>query len=185
MATLDNIFNPYERNRWYYAEEGESLDVCPISLCYLSGSQDISKTQTIYSKRIMKVVPKTVHENLKIKHYIKIGEECPICYNAIIQKRDAYLTECGHSFHLSCIYNYYYKNYLEKEGLIWCPICRQDMGDYSDLKKMYCNSKNIFDTLDDFWNTMEYEIPRDCNYNHFTGLNNNCTRCIEYRKCKK
>ena len=50
---------------------------------------------------------------------------------------------------------------------------------------MYYNSKNIFDTLDDFWNTMEYEIPRDCNYNHFTGLNNNCTRCIEYRKCKK
>ena len=192
MTTLDNIFNPYERNRWYYADKEGNLEICPINICYESGDQEISKTKTIYkthiikgrSRFISKNVPKTVYENLKVKHYIKISEECPICYDPIIHKRDAYLTDCGHSFHLSCINAYYYKNYFEKEGNIWCPICRSDIGTFDGLKNIYCNSNNRLDKLEDFWNTMSYEIPRACGYDHFTGLNDSCIECLEYRKCK-
>ena len=46
MTTLDNIFNPYERNRWYYADKEGNLEICPINICYESGDQEISKSKT-------------------------------------------------------------------------------------------------------------------------------------------
>ena len=184
MATLENIFNPYERNRWHYIEDGEFLEVCPVIICNMDGNHEISKTKEIYVwKKKNKIVTKTIEENLKIKHYIKIGEECPICYDPIFHKNNAYLTECGHSFHKSCLMNYDYANHLVLKGIIWCPMCRGDMGLYGDSTEIYCNSKNDLDKLEDFWNNKQYKTPQACSsYNHFVGFNKNCYECIRFRK---
>ena len=195
---LDNIFNPYERNRWEYVEEGGTLNICPILISYYSGGQEISKYKTEYVKAkskktnrivsIKKTIKKTTEENLKIKHYIKIGEECPICCEPIFHKQNSFLTSCGHVFHYSCIYNYYYSICLETEAEIRCPMCRGDMGEFDGLKDKYqTDNENGLDKLECFWDTLEYKIPDFCypSFNHFSGFNKYCKKCIAYRKCKR
>lgn len=129
-------------------------------------------------------IKKSIIENLKIKHYIKFGENCPICYDDIISRYDAFLTDCGHSFHLSCIINYDYKNIYNKLG-IFCPICRSDIGNYYDLKDRFTNSSNNLDKLEDFNFNIKFKVPKVCfNYhdliylNHFQTHNfKNCFYC--------
>ena len=63
-----------------------------------------------------------ITDPLKIKHYIKQrGEECSICLDEITSRKNSILTACGHSFHKSCLCNYYFKNYSKFDE---CPICR-------------------------------------------------------------
>lgn len=169
MTTIEDVYNPNERNRWFYAEEGECLEVCPLNItndldCHISKE-------------------KTIKENLKIKHYIKFGEECPLCYEPIFYKKNAYLTDCGHSFHLSCIHSYEMANLYSLTG-VFCPMCRSDMGMFTGVGEIYYNSKRGLDKLEDFWNNISYTIPTPC-FNHILGLNNNCQDCINYRKCKR
>jgi hypothetical protein len=167
MATLDNIYHPNERNRWFYQEEGKYLEVCPINI-----------VDDMHSHLLLK--EKTVEENLKVKHYIKIGEECPLCYEPILYKKNAFLTDCGHSFHLSCIHSYEMANLFRS---IYCPMCRSDMGIWGESGKIYFNSRKGLDKLEDFWNNISYERPTECLAgNHIKGLNKNCERCIHYRK---
>jgi len=179
MTTLEDIYHPNERNRWFYEEKGgDVLEVCPISIF-----DDIS--QHVISKE------KTVKENLKIKHYIKIGEECPLCYEPIWYRRDAFLTDCGHSFHLSCIHSYEMANMFDDGAFgISCPMCRSDMGLYGDNGRIYFNSSKGLDKLEDFWNNIQYKRPTLCGHqynpqhisDHILGLNNRCYYCIKYRK---
>ena len=42
---------------------------------------------------------KTIYDNLKIKHYNKLGEICPICLEEIWSSKEEFLTDCGHIFH--------------------------------------------------------------------------------------
>ena len=64
-------------------------------------------------KYTKKTTRKSTITNLTQKNYIRIGEECPICYDDIVNKKQAFLTECGHAFHYECIQNYYkYKFFL-------------------------------------------------------------------------
>lgn len=127
---------------------------------------------------------KTIIENLKVKHYIKIGDTCPICYDKINHKRNAFLTDCGHSFHYDCIIDYDYNNSFEEKG-VYCPMCRSDMGLYYDLKDKFKESKNTLDILQDFEMNYKTKLPKVCydlfrlKYNkHFFRMNyHNCFYC--------
>jgi hypothetical protein len=46
--------------------------------------------------------------------------ECPICYEDIDENRNRTTTECGHTFHSSCIF----KNMNEGSNGFQCPCCR-------------------------------------------------------------
>lgn len=192
MTTLEDIYHPNERNRWFYAKENEYLEVCPLNIVDDISAHEISKVKRIHlklkNKWVYTTFPKTVKENLKIKHYIKIGEKCPICYEHIFFKKDAFLTDCGHSFHLSCIHSYEMANMYNDRG-IFCPVCRSDMGMFGESGQIYYNSKKQLDKLEDFWNNITFIRPKLCYISDYTdhilGLNNNCYNCIEYRKIIK
>jgi len=171
--TLDDIFHDYDiYNKIQISSEKQ-------------GDNKISKNLILYNPR--RKIKKNIYENLLIKHYIKIGENCPICYENINNRKDAYLTNCGHSFHYNCIINYDYsisKNF-SNNFIISCPICRQYMGNYDDIKDKYHYSKNELDKLDDFEMNIKFKIPKICfdfhkvKYkNHFYLMNfHNCYYC--------
>jgi hypothetical protein len=185
MTTLEDIYHPYERNRWFYAEKDESLVVRPLDIVGDISGHEISKVKklllTLKNKWEYAKFPKTVKENLKIKHYIKIGEECPLCYEPIWHKKNAFLTDCGHAFHSSCIHSYEMAN-IYNDYAIFCPMCRCDMGLYGENGYIYISSENRLDKLEDFWNNISYETPRVCCKNHILGLNKNCKKCVNYRR---
>jgi len=145
------------------------------------GDNKISKYNILYNPK--RKIKRNIYQNLKVKHYIKIGEECPICYESINNRHDCYLTDCGHSFHYSCISNYEY--HTKYNSNICCPICRQYMGYYDNIKDKYPNSKNEIDKLEDFENNIKTKLPKICfdfhelKYkNHFYLMNyKNCFYC--------
>lgn len=193
---IENTFNHSERTRWYYWDEDSDETLFVESLrfgCYCS----ISKYKNGYfknnkGKSVWKKNKKSIIENLKTKHYLEIGTECAICLDQINHKKDAFLTECGHSFHYSCMQKNDERNY-SKMG--WCPLCRQSAGHYMELKNIYINtniSKNGLDTLENFWDSIETEIPEKCYTDweyyediHDLGFNKNCKSCKNYRKTGK
>ena len=188
MTTLEDTFHPYdylnntENDEFYY---GYELPFYKIGICF---SDRISKTKREYIEPNPPKkygtwidIPKTIEENLKIKHYIKIGEECPICYECISHKNNAFLTDCGHSFHKTCINKWLIETKIEG----YCPICRQDIGFYEG--ETYNSSiKNSLDKIEDLWLNYDKILPQYClndrNTNHIVGFNKYCYRCLQFRK---
>jgi len=168
--TLEDTLNDYDKSNTKISSMMQGC--CNI----------ISKYKCIYhSFENKRKIKKTLNENLQIKHYIKIGEECSICYEKIFTKKNAFLTDCGHSFHYSCIINYDYKNSFG-QGL-YCPICRQDMGIYMDLKDKYIESKLNLDKLQDFELNFIFKLPKVCyNINHYM-FNDHFFR-LQYKTCR-
>jgi len=175
-ATLENIFYCHGRSPWVYAKPNEILNILPVQIGY---------SQIEFCK--------TLKENLKQRHYIKIGEKCIICFDPIYKKNDALLTDCGHYFHNSCVQKYYEMNFKQVGN---CPLCRQDIGEGS-TNQIYCNSKKILDKLEDFWMHSATLIPKKCyelkidvegirsmNYIHDLGMNAQCVKCLDYRQGK-
>lgn len=171
--TLDDIYHDYD----YYHKYNIS--------CEYQGDNKITKIKKSYNPK--RKIRRNIYENLRVKHYIKIGETCPICYDSINNRKNSFLTDCGHAFHYSCIIDYDYciiKNKINNYN-ICCPICRQFMGDYKDIKDRYPYSKNELDKLDDFENNIKIKVPNVCfdshqiKYkNHFSGMNyKNCFYC--------
>ena len=184
--TLDDIYHCDERNRWLY--DDFAWDVYPLGI----GESRLNKYTCKYTKDKKNIIKtrKSTIQNLNQKNYIRIGEECPICYDSIVNKKQAFLTYCGHSFHYECIQNYYHSNYNKLE---WCPICRQDTCCSGRLKQQYANdSNNKMDKYENFWNEINILIPEKCytrindNYYediHNLGMDKNCIKCINYRTC--
>ena len=118
-------------------------------------------------------------ENLKIKHYIKIGEECSICYDDINHKDNAYLTDCGHSFHKNCINKWLMETKFDGN----CPICRQDIGIYDGDTYF---SGNSLDKLECLWLDYDKIYPKYCSYGskftHIKGVDKYCDDCLKYRE---
>ena len=178
--TLDNTFSCHENERWWsFYKEDEELLCWPIDIGY----NRIDKSKNIY-------------ENLKIKKYMKIGEECSICLEPMFHKSNLYITDCGHSFHYTCVSTGLYMDHKYNGKDFDCPICRQDIGDTFKLKHRYPNSINKFDfdKLEDFWNNIHTELPAMCYNNdleiqirplHERGIKKNCKRCILYRNTGK
>ena len=122
---------------------------------------------------------KIVYESkdlLKTKHYIPLGEECAICFEGIFSARNAFLNECGHGFHYSCIV----KSTFYKTS---CPICRREDVD------IYAACKGINDSLgiskaDQIEMNPQLSFPQKCIRKkrpyHYSGMDSKCAFCTSY-----
>ena len=168
MTTVEDVFSLYERNSNYYHNCLLQCKPCNNNwdnkcFCYLSS---IVKPVVIGDT--------TTKCNIYKKCYIKIGTECPICYEDITNKNNAFLTSCGHAFHKSCI-----SKLNEFTMLYKCPVCRRSLGQYEEFKRY--DITNNLDRLENFWLTKDI-IPRQiCIKKHILGLNKNCKYCRKYR----
>ena len=189
MSTAEDVFYLYERNSRYYHDCNlqNSIDECPdcwSNDCYCHLKQD--------------VLPLTIGDqfvtcHLKVKCYLKPGEECPICYEQILTKNAAFITNCGHSFHKKCLFKCMETKWLSRGYLSTarCPLCRCSLG-HPDLEQRYRSSyfsynfknDNELDKLEDFWLTKDYKLPIFCSngYKHYLGMNNNCHFCKSYQE---
>ena len=187
-VTVEDTFNDYERDGRVYYEDFEVIDVIPTSI----GEPQITKLKINFEFdfkdqiKSFKVIKKqlNIYDNLKIKHYIKFGEECSICYEPIFTKKSAYLTPCGHPFHALCIHKWNLSSKNDGD----CPICRQYYGDYEYIKMRY-ETENNLDKLEEFWINNHIKTPKYCftdnRFDCITGTNKNCPKCIKYRECKR
>ena len=175
-VTLEDVFNDYNINK-------SPLNY-KISSMFQGCCNCISKYKCIvhsqeHSRRKIK---KSLSENLQIKHYIKIGEECSICYEGIYTRRDAFLTDCGHSYHYSCIIKYDYANSFIDDG-VYCPLCRQDMGGYMDIKDRFSFIGNNLDRHDEFEFNNKFKLPKVCyDISHYSF--NNHFNIMRYATCR-
>lgn len=171
-VVLDNILHPYNETKNISYENGWLMIQINRDLCWC----DYHKIEKYEKNK-----KKSVYENMKIKHYIKIGDICPICMDEIWTIRDAFLTECGHGFHVSCMNNYCDK---EKPENLSCPMCRCDI-EFPDsllINKYY--TTNFIDKLDDLWMNIHLIVPVKCfdTPNHYRGMNRYCKGCKKYRE---
>ena len=134
--------------------------------------------------------------DLKTKCYIPYLEECSIFTSEITHKKEAFLTDCGHSFHRHCLADYYHV--MQKQKLCWslsCPLCRTKLGNpvFYEKYNLYSEEFNRLDDLENFWwNEHDYTKITMCKYYnddnhdnyeyHYLGMNNKCRGCQKYRK---
>lgn len=176
MATVEDVFDLYERNSYYYhnckGTKCIQLNDDVECFCYLC--------MTVYPVTIGDA---TVPCSFKRKRYIKPKEDCSICLDKIVKKTDAYLTPCGHSFHKLCIFKT-----LENKPFssLKCPNCRSKIGN-PELISRYSGETEL-DRLENFWITKELENPVFCSNKgsgpnvHYLGLNKGCNTCKNYVK---
>ncbi len=176
-----NIYSRYCNELWWNLnielagkDDDECIPIIPI---------DIDNCSNLLSD--FKDVKNNFNKYLKIKHYIKIGDECSICYEPLIHKNNVILTDCGHSFHTHCIAKRDSFIDIDKDDY-WCPLCRQDMGFYATTKDRYLCIKNKLDELENFWENLKNLHPNKCHKNnHYLGMNNDCKLCNIYIKTGK
>lgn len=124
------------------------------------------------------------------KTYVKYDDKCSICVDCIGPAHKAFITECGHIFHRTCLSEYFHFLKLNKHKLcLICPICRANLGSpeffglryYSDLSTDY---KGL-DLLENYSNPNNFnDMVHICNSNHirphYLGINTNCMKCKLY-----
>ena len=73
MTTLEDIYHPNERNRWFYAEKDECLVVCPLNIVGDISEHEISKIKTLYlTLHLFSFKTPILYENITIcKNYYK------------------------------------------------------------------------------------------------------------------
>ena len=185
MSTSEDVYWLYERNSKQYTD------------CVKSGNKNTCATiwnNECYCHENAPVCPFTIgHQDMecrmKVKTYIKHGEECPICMEKIISKKSAYLTGCGHSFHKLCIFKSFEAKWKKKYcSQFRCPMCRSNLGviDMGDRYNTNTNTttninRNIcgLDQLENFWLTKDFKLTHFCG-NHFLGMNRQCSKCKIY-----
>ena len=189
MTTAEDVFYLYERNSRLYYDCNDSLktDKC----------NDFANDEC-YCCRNQTVFPFTIGDQLipcdiKIKCYIRPGDECSICYEPILTKTSAYITNCGHHFHKMCLVKYLNVKWLSTKytSTAKCPMCRCSLG-HPDFVQRYRDSyfsvnyenENELDKLEDFWISQNYKLPLFCSndYKHYLGIKNNCWCCKVYRE---
>lgn len=198
MSTLEDVFYLHERNSSHYLN-CNSLDKVATCIDYF-----VYSNQCMCIDNIL-VLPKQIgfiqdirtggYDGLyKLTHgkkcYIKPGDECPICYEPIFMKSNAYLTKCGHGFHKNCIFKYYSMKVHSSRVYpnISCPICRKKKLGYDLCENIYkyncCSEKyNRLDSLENFEFGKEYMsmILTLCDNGHHAGMIRNCYACSIYR----
>jgi len=139
----------------------------------------IEKNQIVY--------PHSIKENgdnkkytSKDKLYIKIMDECPICLEMITSKRNAYLTDCGHAFHKTCMHKLVFQNINAS-----CPMCRNVHG-IGPINLFSDESHRFVNKNDDFEFCGEFKYPKLCyecwkiegwDFNKHIS----CEQCIKFR----
>ena len=186
MSTAEDVFYLYERNSRYYYD------------CKIKGSTEEKCAGECYCHIEQKVKPFTIGDQdayceLNIRCYIKPGEECPICYEPIITKQSAFITNCGHTYHKKCLFKCIESKWLSSKytSPARCPMCRCSLG-HPDFVQRYKSSyfsinyddSNELDKLEDFWISIDLTLPSFCSngYDHYLGCNKNCFICKSYRK---
>lgn len=185
MTTAEDVFYLYERNsRYYYncklENNNNKLKCCGDCYCFIT--QDV-KPFTIGDQNTCC--------KLNIKCYIKPGEICPICYEEIITKNSAFITNCGHAYHKMCLFKCIQNKWLSSKqtSVARCPMCRCSLG-YPDFIRRYKSSyfsinykdENQLDKLEDFWISNELTLPCFCcnGYDHYLGMKKECIICKTY-----
>ena len=189
MTTTDDIFWIYERNSYFY---GMCEDIKNGSrFCNSSDHPEDNQEQCFCIDRWI-VRPIMIGYIwtpciMGKKSYIKIGEECPICFEPIIHKKNAFLTQCGHSFHRGCLHLLCETNRLQNIWNARCPYCRSK-DCYGDHRRYDC-SRGGLDGLEEFWINKDYKSCHICIYSgdnggktHYYGMNKDCKRCQTYRQ---
>lgn len=181
-VTLDDIFHDYGLSVWRYIENDDDVWDIITDEGRIQPDHIISKTKIIIKNNAARITNKSLHENLQTKHYIQIGEECPICYESILHKKTALLTNCGHAFHYKCIINYEYHHVKEFENFdVVCPMCRQNMGYIPELKNKYFNDCTALDKLENHNETLTITNPLFCaKCFQVKGFNKYCVVCSDY-----
>jgi hypothetical protein len=164
----EDVFYLYERNKLIYSD-----------FCFRETVQPITIGETC------------VPCKMNIKCYIRQGEECPICLEKIMLKKDAFLTGCGHAFHRKCLFKTFESRWKAKPySALRCPLCRCGLGAPTLLTR-YVNSINMkkkhdyIDQLENFWITKDFMMPHFCDNikkSHYLGMNKNCYKCTDYQK---
>ena len=190
MTTTDDIFWIYERNSYIYSvcEETKNDKTCKNDYHEDSNCKEcFCHSEAIVHPIMIGYIWTPCRMNKK--SYIKIGEECPICMEPIIHKKNAYLTCCGHSFHRKCILKLNETNGLNDFTQLTCPICRDHQGSYEENNRYGYNTKNGLDKLEEFSINKDYQSCEICDFsdlksgkNHYVGMNKNCHRCQTYRQ---
>lgn len=190
MSTAEDVFYLYERNSRYYhdCKFKNSIEKC----------EDYSNNEC-YCHMKQNVIPFTIGDqyggrpNLKIKCYIKPGDECPICYEPILTKLSAFITSCGHQYHKKCLFKYMESKWLSTSymSVARCPMCRCSLG-HPEFQQRYRYSyfsynyehDNGLDQLEDFWLNKDYKVPLFCSnkYDHYLGTDKICFICKSYRE---
>lgn len=181
MSTEDDVFWLYERNKNYHADcvKIGKCDTCPEMCngkCYCSYNEIVNPITIGFTD---------VKCDVKRKTYIKPGQECPVCFDPILKKSDAYLTACGHGFHKLCMFNVFHNTWkINKYADFKCPICRCLLGIPYIPEKYNTFSLEIngLDKLEDFWNYFDYQLCFYCDNKHIEGMNKDCILCTNYRK---
>lgn len=127
----------------------------------------------------------------KFKRYVNPKVDiCIICMNCVASKSNCYLTECGHTFHKTCLSNYFHHIQLKYHPHnLKCPLCRANLG-YPEFHQKYNYFHPAFNSLDLIENINDsllitndlLHICRKGNQSHYLGLNNDCQSCLYYRK---
>jgi Ring finger domain len=189
MSTAEDVFYLYERNSsWYY--DCKNTGIKQLCTNTLLNHSPINNTCFCEVEQIVKPITignQKVSCCLDRRCYIKPGTECPICYDQIIRRSDAYLTGCGHAFHKKCIFNAFKQKILYKYTSNFnCPMCRTRLGyELYDINLRYRQeSKPNLDDLEQFWARQDFMIPEICcaGFNHYLGTNKECNLCLEYRE---
>ena len=187
MSTAEDVFYLYERNSRYYYD-------CNLRNCIQHCSDCLNNECYCHLKQEVK--PFTIGDqdvpcNFERRCYIKPGEECPICFDKIMTKSTAFISNCGHSFHKKCIFKCIESKWSSTSytSHARCPLCRTTLG-YPEFNKRYrstyftYNNKNDkgLDKLEDFWLSKDYTLPSFCSnrYDHYLGTNNDCNICKSY-----
>lgn len=178
MSTAEDVLYLYERNSFHYDKLDES--------CLGYSLYDLNEEENN-----LPILPETIGNqfikcNFKRKVYIKPGEECSICFEKIMTKRNAYLTACGHSFHKKCLFKtYQVKRQTNPYCSLYCPLCRAKLGlDIKDLAYRYryiCT--NQLDNLENFWLRNDFMCCDICpnGKNHYIGMKKDCDTCKKYQ----
>ncbi len=213
-VTLDDIFYVHERNRLFYYDcnKQKNIDKCPskklLGKCICTQNCPVNPNVICEEYDIcLKCNPHS--HNISKKMYIKMGEECPICFEGIYFRKNAFLTPCGHVFHKTCLHNSHISNLISKikicEESLACPICRFNIPTehfYNPIKYFIYKKRieeidttnnaeiikniNFVITLDNLLENLEYNYPALCifsnNKRHFLGMNKNCAVCLKFHE---
>ncbi len=182
MSTAEDVLYLYERNTLYYDKLNYKLN---------DSFLEYSIYDTDGEESNLPIFPETIGNpffkcNFKRKVYIKPGEECSICFDKIMTKKNAYLTACGHSFHKTCLFTTYeIKRQTNPYCSLNCPLCRAKLGlDIKDLAYRYRYIfNNQLDNLENFWIKKDFiccDICPSKNF-HYIGMKNNCEDCKKYQ----
>ena len=177
---LEDVYDLYERTRLVYSK-------CCSETCekFNDGTCWCSLRECVQPLHIGEIQTPC---KLNRKFYINPGSDgCSICLEKIFMKKDAFITGCGHTFHRSCLFQYYQVRQNQKPlSVLKCPLCRCSLGFPIFLQKYKILGSNInyLDLLENFWLTKDFNIPSYC-YNrqckpHYAGMEKKCAKCRDY-----